>query len=376
MPRPGSEEVVLLTGFPSFEARRLLEELVRPDRGDRGSTFVHAVVQGKHLAKANDDLDALPHEQRGRVNLIEGDVAAMDLGLSGRELRALAAEIDVIHHAAHVSHVGADRKTAESVNVDGAREILELARLCVRLRCLVAHSTAQVAGDREGVILEGELKAGQGFRNVVEETRARGERMFRAAMDQVPIAVLRPSILVGDSTTGEIDRFDGPYLLFVLILTAPPDLAIPLPGRAEAPLPLVPIDYVARAACKIARDPRAPGRTFHLVDPLPLPARKVFELVAHAAGRRPPRGSIPTNFARALLSAPGLDRLATSPRGLVETLGADVTFDAANTTELLRGTDIRCPPLESYIGRLVDYVQLRLREKKTKQEADVADPLG
>jgi len=376
MPRPGCQEVVLLTGFPSFHARRLLEELLSPDHGDRGSTFVHAVVQAKSMDRARDALDVLPREQRARVSLVVGDAASMDLGLSGVELRGLAAEVDRIHHAAQVSYLGTDRKTAEHVNIDAVREILEFARMCPALKCLVAHSTAQVAGDREGVVLESELKAGQEFRNVVEETRARGERMLRAAMDRVPIAVLRPSIVVGDSTTGEIDRFDGPYLLFALILTAPPDLALPLPGRGDAPLPLVPVDYVARAACAIGRDPRARGRTFHLVDPSPLPARRVFELVAEMGGKRSPRGFIPANVARALLRAPGLERFAKSPRGLLETLGTDVTFDAQGTTELLRGTDIRCPPLQSYIGRLVEYVQLRLREKRARTDAEVHDPLG
>ncbi len=284
MPRPGCEEVVLLTGFPSFHARRLLEELLRPDQGDRGSTFVHAVVQAKAMARARDALDVLPLEQRGRVNLLEGDAASMDLGLSGAELRGLAREVDRIHHAAQVAYLGVDRKTAEHVNVDAVREVLEFARICPALKCLVAHSTAMVAGDRAGVVLEGELKAGQTFRNVVEETRARGERMLRAAMDSLPIAVLRPSIVIGDSTTGEIDRFDGPYLLFVLILTTPPDLAIPLPGPGDAPLPLVPVDYVARAACRIGRDARAPGRTFHVVDPAPL--ARAARLRARRRGRR------------------------------------------------------------------------------------------
>ena len=376
MTRAGFDEVVLLTGFPSFHARRLLEELVRPDRGDRGSTFVHAVVQAKSMAHARDALDALPLEQRARVNLLEGDAAAMDLGLSGGELRMLAREVDRIHHAAQISYLGADRKTAEHVNVDAVREVLELARMCTSLKCLVAHSTAQVAGDREGTVLEAELKAGQTFRNVVEETRARGERMLRAAMDRVPIAVLRPAIVVGDSTTGEIDRFDGPYLLIVLILTAPPDFALPLPGRGGAPLPLVPVDYVARAAHAIGRDPRSAGRTFHLVDPSPLPARRVFELVAQAGGRRSPRGFIPANVTRALLRTPGLERFARSPRGLLQTLGTDVSFDARNTEEILQGTGIECPPIESYIGRLVQYVELRLAEKRAKSETEAPDPLG
>ena len=138
----------------------------------------------------------------------------------------------------------------------------------------------------------------------------------------------------------------------------------------------MPVDYVAKAACAIGRDARAPGRTFHLVDPAPLPARRVFELVAQMGGRRSPRGFIPANVTRALLRTPGLERFAKSPRGLLQTLGADVSFDAQNTAEILRGTDIRCPRIETYIGRLVEYVQLRLREKRAKSERDVVDPLG
>ena len=102
----------------------------------------------------------------------------------------------------------------------------------------------------------------------------------------------------------------------LLVVTSPPDLALPLPGRGDEPLNLVPIDWVARASVALGRDPRARGRTFHLVDPHPLTTRRVFELVARAGGRRGPRGSIPANLAKALLRAPGLDRIAKSPRAL------------------------------------------------------------
>ena len=66
-------------------------------------------------------------DQRSRVQLVEGDSAAMDLGLSGVELKQLASEVDRIHHAASVSYLGVDRPTAEQMNVGGAREILEFA---------------------------------------------------------------------------------------------------------------------------------------------------------------------------------------------------------------------------------------------------------
>jgi nucleoside-diphosphate-sugar epimerase len=199
---------------------------------------------------------------------------------------------------------------------------------------------------------------------------------MRGAMGRVPIVVLRPSEVVGDSQTGEVDRFDGVYLLILLIVASPPDFALPLPGRGDAPLNIVPIDFVARASLAIGQDPRAVGRTFHIVDPAPLVVRKVFELVAKAGGRRVPRGFIPANLTKALLRTPGLERFAKSPRALLDTLGTSVSYDSTNADELLAGTDIRCPPFDSYVDRLVDYVQLRLRERRARSEEQVEDPLG
>ncbi|HEY8039970.1 MAG TPA: SDR family oxidoreductase [Polyangiaceae bacterium] len=369
------DDVVLLTGYPSLLARAVCAEIVRSDPRAR----VEAVVRSKFVADARSTLDQLPAEQRKRVRVVEGDAAAIDLGLSGPELKALAREVTRIHHCAQVTYLGVDRKTAEHVNVGGAGEAIALAEACEKLECLVFHSTAQVSGDRRGVVLEEELKAGQSFRSVVEETKARGEKLVRSAMGRIPVAVMRPSTIVGDSRTGEVDRFDGPYLLILLVVTSPPDLALPLPGRGDEPLNLVPIDWVARASVALGRDPRARGRTFHLVEPQPLTARRVFELVARAGGRRGPRGSIPANLAKALLRAPGLDRIAKSPRAFLETLTTPVTFDARNADELLGllGVD-SCPPLESYVDKLVEYVQERVRQRRASKSADaeIEDPLG
>jgi thioester reductase-like protein len=368
-----NEDVVVLTGLPSLLARAVCLEVLRSDPGAR----VEAVVRTKFMEEARTILDELPATQRKRVRVLEGDAAAIDCGLSGAERKALTREATLIHHCAQVTYLGVDRKTAEHVNVGGAREAVELAASCERLRCLVFHSTAHVSGNRRGLVLEGELEAGQSFRNVVEETKARGEKIIRGAMDRLPIAVMRPATIVGDSRTGDVDRFDGPYLLILLVVTSPPDLALPLPGRGDEALDLVPIDWVARASVALGRDPSASGRTFHLVDPRPLTARRVFELVARAGGRRGPRGSIPANLAKALLRAPGLDRIAKSPRAFLETLTTPVTYDARNADELLPSLGVPpCPALESYIDKLVEYVQERVRQRRARDaDVEVDDPL-
>ena len=375
MPRSGYDEVTLITGFPNFQARKIVEHILQAEP----RTLLYLVVRSKFLDEAEEHLDRLPRQQRERVIVLEGDAAAMDLGLSGKEHRKLAAELDRIHHMAQVTYLGVDRETAEQLNVRGTQEVIELAKACSSLKCMVLHSTAHVAGNRTGLVREDELEKGQTFRNVVEETRARAERLARGAMSKVPIAVVRPTTIIGDSKTGEVDRFDGPYLLILLIVTSPAEIALPLPGKGDVPLHLVPIDYVIEASHAIGRHPRAPGKTFHLVDPNPLTAKQVFELVARAGGKRTPRGFIPTNLTKALLRTPGLERFVKSPRAFVEQLATQVRFDARNTEAILAGTGIVCPPFESYVDQLVAYVRERVREKRERREqeaAEVEDPLS
>jgi thioester reductase-like protein len=366
VPRRGYDEVVLVTGFPSFRAKKMVEHLVRVEE----KSLIHTVVRKKFEREAKAALDALPKAERSRIVPIEGDAAAMDLGLSGKEYRELAAEVDRIHHVAQFTYPAASREQAELVNVGGMREIIELGRMCRDLRSIVLHSSALVSGDRHGLVRESELNAGQHFRTPVEETLARAERLAKSQVDKLPIIVLRPTMIIGDSGTGEVDRLDGPYLLILLIVSSPQDFPVLLPTRGEALLHLVPIDYVVRAAHHIGRQPAAVGRTFHLADPRPLTVRRVFELVAESGGKRLPGGFIPTRVAKALLSAPGVNLLTKSPRAFVEMMGTPVRYDTANTEELLGGTDITCPAFESYVDAVVEYVKKRVQERKIKSETD------
>ncbi len=363
-----SERVILVTGFPTtFLATRVVQKLLRDDP----TAQLRCVVQEKSMDRARELLDAHRKSERKRVTLLEGDIASMDLGLSGAEFLRLAGEVEVIHHCAAVTYLGVDRETAEEVNVGGAREILELSESADRLERLVHWSTALVSGGRRGYVLEEELSAPSGFRNPIEETRFRAERLIRNASKQFPTTILRPSIIVGDSVTGEIDRLEGPYLLVLLMLGAPSDLRMPMPGRGEIPLNLVPVDYVVDAGFKIVGDRRSIGRTFHIVDPDPLSARKVFELIARAAGRPIPRGFLPTNLATAIMKAPGVDRFAHVPRAFLEQLATEVVYDDRNARELLAGAGLGCPRFESYVDTLVDHVrhQQAMRRERRRERA-------
>ena len=347
-------EVVLITGFPRLRARKLVEHILTREPDAR----IVLVVLPKLVAKAAAIVEALGKEQLARIEVLEGDAAAMDLGLSGHEYRALAGSVTCIHHLAHVSYVGVDRETAELVNIQGAVEAVELARAAGDLRVLVHHSTAHVCGDRTGTVYEDDLDEGQGFHGVVQETRMKAELVMRRAMRDVPIAVVRPTMMVGDSVTGETERLDGPYLLVMLLLGLPAEVNVPLPSPGDNPLDIVPIDFVVQAAYAIGRDAAAVGRTHHLAAAEEVSAQQVFDLIAEAGGKKiSTRSVIPTQVATAILSTPGVDRLVKEPRAFLQQLTSSARFDTRHARAVLERADIRCPPLADYVATWVTAVK-------------------
>jgi len=339
---------VLITGFPQLVVRRLVRELVA--QGDS----VSILVRHPQRADAEAFLASCEGPRRGRALL--GDVLLMDLGLSGPEIRRLLEEVELIYHCAAVHPNKRRPEEAERVNVEGTRSMVELALEADQLRRFNFLSTAFVSGERRGVVLEDDLDHGRRFRTEFERTKYEAERIVRRAMGDMPVSVFRPGLIVGDSRTGEFTPGDDPADMMIAFLEIPFDIAVPLPGRGDYPLHLVPVDYVAKAMATLGKDPRAAGLTFHLTDPNPLPARRVLELVADRAGRRHPVGSIPAGLARRLLKIPGLGRLGP-PERVVDYFNQLVIYNTTNTLRLLEGTGIQCPTFESYVGSLVSQLQ-------------------
>jgi dephospho-CoA kinase len=366
----GERECTLVTGFPAFTAKRMIAKLLaaEPD------TKMYVLARDKFAADAAAHI--AKYDTNKRAQVLVGDICDMDLGLSSSEYRALTKELTWIHHLAGIYFMGIDDDTARRVNVGGTRTVIELARDAARLERVVHWSTAMVSGNRHGTVYEEDLDSGQKFHNGYERTKYEAELIVRNAMRQLPITVVRPSTIVGDSRTGEIDKFDGPYYLMVLIATNASGLRLPLLGRGNAPLHLVPIDYAIDAAWQVARRPDAAGKTFHLVDPNPLTARAVFEGVAAHANTAAPRGSIPRPLARAVLRTPGLARLGRGPLAFLDMIDHAVHYDQQNTANALAGTTLRCPPLADYLPVLVKHMLAVTRDTAPQiDHDDLFDPL-
>jgi thioester reductase-like protein len=349
----------LLTGFPKLLTRRLALALLARPQGR-----VTLLCRARDEAEASAFAKALPEALRDRFDVLIGDVADLHLGLATAEYRALSQTATDLIHAAELSELSVPPRELERVNVEGTRNLLELGSDCRKLRRLTHLSTVFVAGDREGVVAEDELAVGQAFRNDYERSRFEAELLVRRAMGELPCTVLRPSIVVGDSKTGEIDRIEGPYGIAIWLVASPASLPVPLPGNGRAPLNVVPVDFVAAASVAIHHDPRAVGRTFHLVDPNPSSFRRVWELVAQREGRKLPRQSLSFRLADALLKLPGLEWLAREERSAIAYVDHLAFFTSRNTLELLEGTGIACPRVETYLELLIDHAKAEPRRSK------------
>jgi thioester reductase-like protein len=343
---------VFVTGFP---ARQPAVHLVRELATDDERTVCCLVTEGRQ-ERALELLDALPASSRERVSLWVGDPRSMDLGLSGEEFAVLAEGVEVIHHCASVTDPAGTQEEAAG-NVRATAEILELAEAAPRLKRLVCWSSATVSGNREGFVKETDLDDEMGFRNPIEESLYRVERMLHESAEELPIVVLRPALLVGDSATGEVEDLNGLYLLIRFLLAAPEDYRIPTPSRTGVRISTVPVDYAVKAGLRISADEQSIGRTFHIVDPKPVTVQHALRLFAEATGRPAPRDHDPLNLATALMRAPGLQRFRNTTRAFLDHLKTDVIYDDRNTRELLAGTGIQCPALESYVEVMVARAQ-------------------
>lgn len=362
----------LITGYPGFIGSRLVPALLERDR----EASAHVVVQERFVEQARNEIAAMEEHARDRVHILTGDVVDMHMGLSSLEYRHLTSTITDIFHLAAIYYSGVDEATMRNVNVEGTRNALEFAADCPHLARFNYMSTSVVSGSRVGVIAEDELDEKQRFRNPYERTKFEAEKLVQRAKSMLPISVYRPGIVVGDSKTGEVDRFDGPYYLAILLVLSPVAVPLPLPGSAVAPLNVVPVDFVIDAMVHIAHDTRAIGRTFHLVDPNPLAARKVYELIAKSQGKKMPALNLSWKLADKLLQIPVLERLVREERNAISSVNHLAIYTSANTLELLDGTGIRCPRLPTYLGRLISYVQQYYEQRRNTDDSPVEDSLS
>ncbi|MEY4581205.1 MAG: hypothetical protein RL701_5908 [Pseudomonadota bacterium] len=367
-----SPSVGLLTGISDgFLAQKLLDQLLikHPD------LYVLCLVAEPAIERAELFLSRLPLADRERVEIVRADVSAMDFGLSGKDFLALAERVDVIHHCICGNYGGVGRDLERRHFVGSTGEILELAFASgTRLQRLVHWSSATLFPPQNGRVTESEANRPAHARTRDEDMRFRAELLIRDALNKVPITVLRPTIIAGDSKSGELDQAEGLYAWLQLIVNSPRELRLPMPGGGDQPCHFVPIDYVIEAGLAIAGSPDSVGRTFHIADERPTSVARVFDAINEAAERPAAPKGFARNLAAFVFNAPGLDRLSQVPKSFLDLLATDMMYDVRNSREVLAGTGIECPNVLSYIKTVVQQVRRQQDSSSIRPRKQRRDP--
>jgi thioester reductase-like protein len=358
---------VLLTGATGFVGMELLARFL-----ERGERHVYALVRASddegarsRLHETLETVGVAPEGVDQQVTAVAADIEHPGLGVTAERHAQLAESVTaVIHSAASVSFT-LPLHDSRRINVGGTRAMLDFAAKAKArggLERFAYVSTAYVAGTHQGEFSEPELDVAQGFRNSYERSKYEAETLVRERAGQLPVQVYRPSIVVGERSSGWTASFNVLYSPLKAFVRG----ALPfLPADRHAPVDVVPVDYVTDAIYALSSEPvHDSGETFHLVSGDG--ATTVERLAARAAShleRSPPRIVAPALYRRLLhplLKRTGGERRRRALKRnevFFPYFTMRLRFDDRRARRRLAPRGIEAPPVERYLDRLIDFAR-------------------
>jgi thioester reductase-like protein len=300
---PSQEETTVVTGATGLVGSLVLERLI--GRGER----VAALVRASDDAAARRRLDELAVRTWGDTALIAGveavagDLERDRLGLSEAAYDALAERTAAIVHCAASVRFDLSVDDADLINVSGTERVVELAeraRLLGATGRFVHVSTAYVHGRMTSLARESGPSHTPEFRNTYELTKHRAEAVVSRLTDS---AIVRPSIIVGDSLTGWTSSFNVIYPPLRALVTGVLEV---VPADGEAILDLVPVNHVVDIICGLLEDPSIAGPV-QVVGGMTAPTIEQFARVAYAHVGVPMTPCVPSAADQIGVYAPYVD---------------------------------------------------------------------
>ena len=358
-----------VTGATGFIGKRLVKKLL-----ERKGSVVHFLIREESADKVAD-LRSFWGVGPARAVPVFGDLTAKKLGVAADDVKKLKGQIDHFYHLAAVYDLAADEETQVAVNIEGTRNTVDLAK-AIDAGHFHHVSSIAAAGLYEGVFREDMFDEAEGLDHPYFQTKHESEKIVRQDC-KIPWTVYRPAMVVGDSTTGEMDKIDGPYYFFKLIQRLrqllPPWL--PSVGLEGGRVNIVPVDFVVNALNVISHQKDIGKRCFHLVDPVGYRVGDVLDIFSRAA--HAPRmnlfvnaallGFIPKGIKKSLMAMAPVRRVRNAvmkdlglPEEMLTFINYPTRFDCRETLAALKGSGVECPNLKDYAWRLWDYWERHL----------------
>lgn len=347
-------ETIFVTGFPGFIAGRLIEHLSKPE-----SQFF-LLVQASFIEKAMKDIQGIAAKTKTPLKnfaLIEGDITEGQLGMSDADLEVILHETTDVYHLAAVYDLSVEKDLAYNVNLEGTKNVNNIVKRVKNLLRYNYVSTCYVGGKRDDLIYENELEHDKGFRNYYEETKYFAEEEVEKLKGEFPVTIYRPSVVCGDSQTGETAKYDGIYYVINFLLKFPEVFRLVNVGNEDVKLNLVPVDFVIEAMSTLAKDERAVGKTIALADPNPMTTEEQCDLIAETITNKRSVITPPAKLVETFLSSPISPPITGLPHSGVPYFFIPQTYDTSVADELLSAHGITCPSFSSYVGNLVEFVE-------------------
>jgi thioester reductase-like protein len=359
-----------LTGATGFIGRHLVERLLDRD-GD-----IYVLVRERSREKLDRLIsEKLPAGAADRIHPVIGDLADPRLGVSDEDVARLTGNVNHFFHLAAIYDMAADEERNRLANVEGTRHAVELAN-ALDVGCFHHVSSIAAAGLHKGLFREDMFDEGQKLEHPYHRTKFEAEKIART-QTRVPWRVYRPSIVVGHSETGEMDKIDGPYYFFTAVKMARHYLPgwFPLIGPELGYTNIVPVDFVAAAMDHIAHQPGLDGQAFHLTSPKSQRSGEVMNTIAEAAHAPQLSMRIDTKLLQALpkgtfsmlMQLPAARQVRRAiladfgiPEEVISYIGLTAQFDTRDTERALEGSGISVPPIETYADKLWDYWERHL----------------
>lgn len=300
--------VVFLTGATGFVGKVVLEELLR-ERAELGIRRIYALIratsaeqaQGRYATEiaGSPCFAAHPADLYGLVVPVAGDMEKPDCGIDPELAVTLRDEVShVIHCAASVDF---DLPIAQAlrINVGGALHVLELARRCSALRSMVSVSTAYVtphSGDgvpvlealsaldltrypadpealyqtiQAGAVDEAALLEDSGHPNTYTFTKCLAEHLLSKRAEDVPLTLVRPSIVSVSRRFPEPGWIDSSAALAAFVLMLGAGYLRVVAAQTSSHIDVVPVDEVSHrilaAAFASPPEPSGAPRIVHAV---------------------------------------------------------------------------------------------------------------